>query len=177
MNTVHILGTITREIELKYSQSGSAVANFGIVYNDKWKDAQGQMKEKAHFFDVSVFGKQAETVNQYFRKGSRILVDGSLDFQSWEKDGQKHNKVGIKMKGFSFIDRKSDEQNSNQGYQQQGQTQQQYQAPQPTYQNAQGQQQSQQQYQQYQQNQQQPQPQQNAQGQQQMAMDENEIPF
>ena len=108
MNKVHILGTITKDIEIKYSQSGSAIANFGIAYNDSWKDQQGQKKEKAHFFDVSVFGKQAETINQYFNKGSRILIEGSLDFQSWEKDGQKHSRVGIKMSGFSFIDRKSD---------------------------------------------------------------------
>lgn len=140
MNKVQILGTITRDIELRYSQSGSAVANFGIAYNDKWKDQQGQVKEKAHFFDVSVFGKQAETINQYFRKGSRILIDGSLDFQQWEKDGQKHSKVSIKMNGFSFIDRKSDDTNDKNNYQQ-GQQQNQ------AYQN-QGQQQNAQNYQQ-----------------------------
>ena len=126
MNKVQILGTITRDIELRYTQGGSAIANFGIAYNDKWKDQNGETKEKAHFFDVSVFGKQAETINQYFNKGSRILIDGSLDFQSWEKDGQKHSKVGIKMNGFSFIDRKSD----SQGQQAPQQQQQSYQAPQ-----------------------------------------------
>jgi len=108
MNNVQILGTITREPELRYSQSGSAVLNFGIAYNDKWKGQDGQVQEKAHFFEVSVFGKQAETVNTYFHKGSRILINGSLDFQSWEKEGQKHSKVGIKLNGFTFIDRKSD---------------------------------------------------------------------
>lgn len=108
MNKVQILGTITRDINLTYTQSGSAIANFGIAYNDKWKGQDGQMQEKAHFFDVSVFGKQAEIISQFFNKGSRILIDGSLDFQSWEKDGQKQSKVGIKMNGFSFIDRKSD---------------------------------------------------------------------
>ena len=123
MNKVQILGTITRDIDLKYTQSGSAIANFGIAYNDKWKSQDGQIQEKAHFFDVSVFGKQAENVNMYFNKGSRILIDGSLDFQSWEKDGQKHSKVGIKMNGFSFIDRKGDNQSQepNQAYNQQQQ--------------------------------------------------------
>ncbi len=145
MNKVQILATITRDIELRYSQGGSAIANFGIAYNDKWKDQQGQVKEKAHFFDVSVFGKQAETVNNFFRKGSRILIDGSLDFQSWEKEGQKHSKVSIKMNGFSFIDRKSDESSDKNNYQQphqqqqqQQQHQQQQQAPQYEYQNVQG---------------------------------------
>ena len=176
MNKLQILGTITRDIELKYSQNGSAIANFGVAYNDKWKDQSGELKEKAHFFDVSVFGKQAETINSFFQKGSRILIDGSLDFQSWEKEGQKHSKVSIKMNGFSFIDRKSDnaqaphqnqgqqqscapqQQQNNQGQQQQqgyNQPQQGYNQPQQGYsqqpqqqQGGYGQQQPQQQYQQ-----------------------------
>ena len=148
MNNLQILGTITRDIELKYSQSGSAIANFGIAYNDTWKDVNGEKKEKAHFFEVSVFGKQAETINQYFHKGSRILIDGSLDFQSWEKDGQKNSKVGIKLNRFTFVDRKSNDASdgNNQGYQpqqqQQGYQQPQQQQPQQQYQqNNQGQQQ------------------------------------
>jgi len=115
MNKVQILGTITKEIEVKYTQGGSAIASFGIAYNDKWKDQSGQMKEKAHFFDVTAFGKQAETVSSFFHKGSRILIDGSLDFQSWTaSDGTKRSKVGIKLNGFSFIDRKSDAQTQSQ---------------------------------------------------------------
>ena len=125
MNNIQILGTITREPELKYTSGGAAILNFGIAYNDKWKDQNGEMKEKAHFFDVSVFGKQAETINQYFNKGSRILIDGSLDFQAWEKDGQKHSKVGIKLNRFTFVDKRD-----NQGQQSQApQQQQSYQQP------------------------------------------------
>ena len=147
MNNLQILGTITRDLELRYAQSGSAILNFGIAYNDNWKDANGQKQEKAHFFDVSVFGKQAETINQYFNKGSRILIDGSLDFQSWEKDGQKHSKVGIKLKGFTFVDKRDNSQGASQGqqplqqnqsYQQAPQQQQSY-ATQQEYRNAQGQ--------------------------------------
>jgi len=124
MNNIQILGTITREPELKYTQGGSAILNFGIAYNDKWKDQNGEMKEKGHFFDVSVFGKQAETINQFFNKGSRILIDGSLDFQSWEQDGQKRSKVGIKLNRFTFVD-KRDSQSPAQGQQQQQSYQQQ----------------------------------------------------
>ena len=156
MNNLQILGTITRDIELKYSQSGSAIANFGIAYNDTWKDVNGEKKEKAHFFEVSVFGKQAETINQYFHKGSRILIDGSLDFQSWEKDGQKNSKVGIKLNRFTFVDRKSNDASdgNNQGYQPQQQQGYQPQQQQQGYQQPQ-QQQPQQQYQQNNQGQQQ----------------------
>ena len=59
------------------------------------------------FFDVTAFGKTAENIQKFFSKGSRILIDGSLDFQQWEKDGQKRSKVGIKVNGFDFIDKKS----------------------------------------------------------------------
>ena len=109
MNKVLILATITRGIELKYSQSGTAIGSFGIAYNDNWKDQQGNKQEKVHFFDVTAFGKQAEIINSFFQKGSRILIEGSLDFQSWEdQSGGKRSKVGIKLSGFSFVDRKSD---------------------------------------------------------------------
>ncbi len=130
MNQIQILGTITRDVELRYGQSGNAFAKFGIAYNDKWTAQNGEKMEKAHFFDVSVFGKQAETINQYFRKGNRILISGSLAFESWQDDqGQKRSKVGIKMERFDFIDRKDDNQqqggynapqsqNPNQGYNQ-----------------------------------------------------------
>lgn len=159
MNNIQILGTITRDVELKYSQSGTAIASFGIAYNDKWKDQSGQVVEKAHFFDVTVIGKQSEIVNKFFHKGSRILIDGSLDFSQWvDKDGQKRSKVGIKLNRFTFVDKANNQDNQGsqnnqqQGYQQpqQGQAQQ-YQQPQQVqtqYQNAQGQPVPQQQYQQ-----------------------------
>ena len=162
MNNIQILGTITREPELKYTQSGSAILNFGIAYNDKWKNQSGEMQEKAHFFEVSVFGKQAETINQFFNKGSRILIDGSLDFQSWEKEGQKHSKVGIKLNRFTFVDKRDNNGQNQQQPQQQPQPvyqnqQNQQQQPQTVYQDNNGQQVSQNQYQQTQQGYQQPQ--------------------
>ncbi len=121
MNKVIILGTITKDIELKYLPSGSAIGSFGIAYNDRWKDQQGNPKDKAHFFDVTVFGKQAETVNNFFHKGSRILIEGSLDFQSWQdQQGQKRSKVGIKLTSFSFVAKKSDNQQG--GYNNDGRT-------------------------------------------------------
>ena len=69
MNNIQILGTITREPELKYTQGGSAILNFGIDYNDKWKDQKGEMTKKGHLFDMSVQGKQAEQMKKFFNKG------------------------------------------------------------------------------------------------------------
>jgi len=156
MNNVQILGTITREPELKFTQSGTAILSFGIAYNEKYKKQDGSYEDKAHFFDVTAFGKRGETISQYFNKGARILIGGSLDFQSWnDQQGQKRSKVSIKLNDFDFIDKKTDNQQSNNSqanYQQPQQQQaQQYQAPQPQYQNQQGQRVTQQQYNQNQQ--------------------------
>ena len=149
MNNIQILGTITREPELRYTQSGTAILSFGIAYNEKYKKQDGSYEDKAHFFDVTAFGKRGETINQYFNKGSRILIGGSLDFQSWnDKQGQKRSKVSIKLNDFDFIDKKDNQSNNSQAnYQQPQQQAQQYQHPPIEYQNAQGQPVQQQQYQ------------------------------
>ena len=105
MNSIQILGTITRDVEIKYAQSGTAIGSFSIAYNEKRKDQSGNYNDVAHFFEVTAFGKTAENIQKYFSKGSRILLQGSLDYQSWEKDGQKRSKVGIKAMSFDFIDR------------------------------------------------------------------------
>lgn len=142
MNLVVIMGTITRDPEVKYTQSGSAIVSFGIATNDRWKDANGQQQEKAHFFDVTAFGRQAETINQYFHKGSRILIEGSLDYQAWKaQDGSNRSKVGIKLSRFTFVDKAKDNQGQQQQPQQGGYGQAQ-QTPQPQYQQQQAPQQA-----------------------------------
>ena len=133
MNNVQILGNITRDLELKYTQSGVCIGSFGIAYNEKRKQQDGSYGDVVHFFDCTAFGKTAENINSYFHKGSKILIDGSLDYQSWKnQDGKTQSKVGIKVRSFDFIDKKSDNQANQQ--------QQAYQPPPITYQNAQGQQ-------------------------------------
>lgn len=124
MNKVIILGNMTKDCELKYAQSGTAIGSFGIAYNDKKKDQSGNYVDVPMFFDCTAFGKTAENINKYFHKGSKILLEGSLDFQQWEKDGQKRSKVGIKVFSFDFIDRK-ETSNQQQTPQQQSQYQQQ----------------------------------------------------
>ncbi len=110
MNKVQILGTMTRDCEIRYTQSGTAIGSFSVAHNEKKKGQDGQYQDVVHFFNVTAWGKTAENINQYFKKGSRILIDGRLDYQSWEKDGQKKSKVGIVVEKFDFIDRKSDSQ-------------------------------------------------------------------
>ena len=123
MNKVIILGTMTREPELTYTQSGVAICKLGIAYNEKYT-SNGQKVEKTHFFDATAFGKTAENIQKFFHKGSRILIDGSLSLEQWQdQSGQKRSKVSIKVERFDFIDRAN-----QQG--QQPQVQQQYQQPQ-----------------------------------------------
>ena len=135
MNNINIIGRIGKEIELKYLQSGSAVTNFSIAVDQSYK-IEGKKVEKTSWFDISAFGKNAENVNQYFRKGSMIGITGELEQQTWEaQDGTNRSKVIIKMQSFSFIDKKEEQNNQQpqQGYQQQQSSQppaqQQYQPP------------------------------------------------
>jgi single-strand DNA-binding protein len=109
MNKVQILGTITKDIEIRYTQGGVAIASFGVAYNEKYKGQDGNYVEKAHFFDVTAFGKTAENINKFFHKGSRILIDGKLNHETWKsQDGSNRSKVSIKLENFDFIDRKAD---------------------------------------------------------------------
>ena len=149
MNNINIIGRIGKDIELKYLQSGSAVASFSIAVDQSYKK-DGQKVEKTSWFDISAFGKTAENLNQYFSKGSMIGISGELEQQTWnDQQGQKKSKVIIKMQNFTFIDKRDNQpQQSYQAPQQQyNQPQQSYQAPaqqqayQPpptTYENAQG---------------------------------------
>ena len=128
MNNVNIIGTMVRDVELKYLNSGVAVGSFAIAVNQDYKNKEGQKVEKTSFFDIKVIGKQSETINQYFSKGSRIGITGELEQETWTtNDGQNRSKVVIKLSNFSFIDKKSDNQNQRQTQPQKRQTaQQQY---------------------------------------------------
>ncbi len=108
MNSVNIIGNITRDIELKYAASGLPIANFGVAVNKKVKNQQTQAyEEKPVFIDVTGFGKTAETINQYFRKGSKIGIEGELNFEQWTaQDGQKRSKLTVTANRITFIDKK-----------------------------------------------------------------------
>jgi single-strand DNA-binding protein len=106
---VIIVGNLTRDVELKRTPSGNAVAKFGVAVNRKYKDASGEMKEKTNYYDVDVWGKQAETVAQYIGKGSSVLVDGRLDQDHWEDKttGQKRSKTFVVAENIQFLGSKN----------------------------------------------------------------------
>ena len=119
MNSVNIIGTMTRGLELKYLPSGVAVGSFAIAVNQDYKKQDGTKVEKTSFFDVKVIGKQSEIISQYFSKGSRIGITGELEQETWQDNqGQNKSRVVIKLEQFSFIDKKS---NDNQGQRSQSQ--------------------------------------------------------
>ena len=98
MNRVFVTGNLCRDIELRYIPSGTAVGSFSIAVNEKYKD-----KETTSFFNVTVWGKQAENCAKYIGKGSKVLIEGNLKQDTWEKDGQKHQMVKINAQRVEFI--------------------------------------------------------------------------
>lgn len=94
LNTVTIIGRLTRDAELKYTAGGLAISRFSIAVNRRKKDGDNWVDE-ASFFDVTLFGKSAETLNQYLVKGKQIAIKGELHQERWEQDGQSRSKVGI----------------------------------------------------------------------------------
>lgn len=108
-NHVILVGRVTRDVggdERSFGYvgaNGTARANVSIAVNRSRKDASGQWSEETSFFDVTVWGKQAENLKQYLTKGKQILVDGSLRQDRWEKDGQKYSKVNIVAENIQLL--------------------------------------------------------------------------
>jgi len=103
MNNINILGTITRDIETRQTNGGLTIASFGIAWNKKVKQTDGSYTDKAHFFEVTAFGKKGEIINNHFGKGDRILINGELAYDSWTgTDGAKKSKTYIALNDFDF---------------------------------------------------------------------------
>jgi len=94
---VTLNGRLTRDSELKYTNSGQAIAHFSVATNDKIKDV-----ETSSFWECDLWGKQGESLNQYLLKGKQVLVIGTMRQESWEKDGVKHSKVKVSVDHLSL---------------------------------------------------------------------------
>jgi single-strand DNA-binding protein len=93
-NHVLLVGNLTRDVELKYLQSGTAVADIGMAVNDRVKRGD-EWVDEATFVDVTLFGKTAEVAGEYLGKGASVLISGRLKLDQWEKDGQKRSKLKV----------------------------------------------------------------------------------
>lgn len=96
---------LAKDIELRYTQSGTAIANFSIVSSEKFKSQTGEEKENVTFIDAVMFGRMGEIANQYLRKGSRIMVRGKLNQDQWtDNNGQKRSKHKVTIEHMEMLD-------------------------------------------------------------------------
>lgn len=106
LNKVLLIGNLGRDVELKYSQTGVAVGRLAVATSDSWTDAQGQKQEKTEWHNVTVFQKLAENCEKYLKKGSKVYVEGKLQTDSYEKEGQTHYSTKIIANVVQFLDSK-----------------------------------------------------------------------
>ena len=104
-NKVILVGNLTRDPELRYTPKGTAIAKIGLAVNRNWTSESGEKKEEVTFIDVDVFGRTAENVGQYMRKGRPILVEGRLRLDQWDdkQTGQKRSRLGVVAETVQFL--------------------------------------------------------------------------
>lgn len=107
-NKVIMVGHLTRDIEMHYTQGGLAVANTALATSRKFKSPAGEQKEETCFIDITFFARSAEIANQYIRKGSKILIEGRLNFEQWsDQNGAKRSKHTIVVENMQMLDSKN----------------------------------------------------------------------
>lgn len=114
LRQVTVSGGITRDPEIKYTNNGTAVLKINLGCSESRKQQDGSYTKKSHYFEISVWGKFAETLEKKLTKGTKILCSGSLEFQEWEQDGQKRSKVLINS-NFIQILSSNNQANNTQG--------------------------------------------------------------
>ncbi|MGH7991398.1 MAG: single-stranded DNA-binding protein [Limisphaerales bacterium] len=104
-NKVILMGNLTRDPELRYTPKGTAIAKVGLAVNRVWTNEAGEKKEDVTFIDVDVFGRTAENVGQYMRKGRPILIEGRLRLDQWDdkQTGQKRSRLGVVAETVQFL--------------------------------------------------------------------------
>jgi single-strand DNA-binding protein len=104
-NRVILLGHLTRDAEMRYTPKGTVVAKLSLAVNRQWKDDAGQKREEVAFVDCTAWGKRAEVICQYTRKGLALLIEGYLKQESWDdkQTGQKRTKLVVNVENFSLI--------------------------------------------------------------------------
>jgi single-strand DNA-binding protein len=106
---VIVMGNLTRDPELKYLTSGTALCKITVAVNRTWKSQAGEKKEEVSFIDCTAWGRRAEVVAEYFSKGDPIMVEGHLKQENWETpEGQKRSKLGVTLESFQFVGGKRD---------------------------------------------------------------------
>ena len=94
-NRVILVGNLTRDPELRYIPSGTAVAEIGLAINNRYKGSNGEWVDEVTFVDVTLWARIAEVAGEYLSKGSSVLIEGRLKLDTWEKDGKKNSKLRV----------------------------------------------------------------------------------
>ena len=106
-NKVILMGNLTRDPEMRYTPSGSPVASFGLAVNRRYRQGEEQ-REEVCFVDISTFGRQAELAGEYLSKGRMVLIEGRLQYRTWEdQNGQRRNKLDVVAERVNFMPRAS----------------------------------------------------------------------
>ena len=112
-NKTIMIGNLTRDIDLRYLPSGSAIAKSAIATSYKYKDQSGQQKDEVCFLDFNIFGRSAEIANQYLKKGSKVLLEGRLVFEQWTaQDGSARSRHSLRVETMKMLDSKGNESSS-----------------------------------------------------------------
>ena len=114
MNIVVLCGNLTRDPDLKFIPNGQAVVKFSMAMNRSWKNASGEKKEEVCFANCTAWGKIAESVGEYLRKGSPVLIEGRLQSRTWEQEGQKRYALDVLCERVQFLGGKKAESGSSQ---------------------------------------------------------------
>lgn len=104
-NKVYLMGNLTRDPELRYTPKGAATAKLSMAVNRKWRTDAGEDREEVTFVDIDAWGKQAETLSQYCKKGRPLFVEGRLKLDQWDDKttGQKRSALKVVLESFQFI--------------------------------------------------------------------------
>jgi single-strand DNA-binding protein len=103
LNRVFLIGNLTKDPDVRYTPAGKAVGDLRMAVSRRYKTASGENKEETCFVSVVVWGRQAETCGEYLRKGSSAFIEGRLQYDEWEKDGQKHNRLRVVADRVQFM--------------------------------------------------------------------------
>ena len=110
INRVCVTGNLTRDPELRATQSGSQVLSFGIAVNDRRKNQQtGEWEDYPNFVDCTMFGTRAEAVSRFLAKGSKVAIEGKLRYSSWERDGERRSKLEVVVDEIEFMSRRDEQ--------------------------------------------------------------------
>jgi single-strand DNA-binding protein len=113
LNKVMLIGNLTRDVQLKHTPKGQSVADLSLAVNEKYKTPDGEVKENVTYVDVVLWGKQAELAAEYLAKGSPLFIEGRLQLDQWESEGQKRSKMRVRADRMQFLGGRKGEASSS----------------------------------------------------------------